>query len=282
MFNIILIDVRKYWFSKRGAFMAMVILLIISFFFQGIHDFVNDVNEKINGVGVYAFLMSDSYSHNLVLMNFIIFISNAPFGDVNQIYVILRSGRKRWNAAQITYLFFAALVYHLLVVLLCNAMLTGDVELEKYWGSAEHTLAQTSAKYIFNIPLSFPYKIIYLYTPWQALGLSLTLNIAVSFILGLIIYVVNILWKAGAGAFFAIVFCVFDLAFNGLGLANKFYQYSLVSMSSLAVIDPGFNRFIPTLYVTFIRYTIILLFLLFLSFYCYRNLKVDTFEGGVI
>lgn len=154
----------------------------------------------------------------LVLMSCAtVLFCNAPFGTAQLPFILLRTGRLQWLIGQLLYIFLAALVYTLFVLLSSIAVLFPYVRFTGEWGTIIDTIFTTGTPYEMGYPIALQGSA-YVYfelKPLQAVFLS-----------SLLFYLSTVL--LGAAAFFG------NLVSDGM--LGVYFDGFLICLSSVASI----------------------------------------------
>lgn len=227
----------------------LVLLLMVSIFiwdgFSPLILFSRSVEVRTHLL-LFPFFAGDPVKQLLLMAGVIFLFADAPFMNNNQPYVMIRSGRYAWALGQVFYILLASALYFAVFMGISMLILLprGTFNLEG-WGKIVQTLAQTDA--IDQIGLSFgiPMRIVNLYTPIQAFFLCFILEWLAASFLGLVMFVVNMVWDKSIGAFVAIMITLFDLLIVNMFPLSMNY-FSPVSLARLSVLDPTQTFIMPS------------------------------------
>ena len=113
-FSICLQNLRK-WSKDYRIWSIFALLFIV------IQIYVDDI-KKLSlyldcdiPVWIFPFMYSQYYTKVLFTVPIILLFCNAPFIDQNQLYIYIRSGRKKWLTGQILYIIAASFIYYLFI-----------------------------------------------------------------------------------------------------------------------------------------------------------------------
>lgn len=141
---------------------------------------------------VFPFLMQQNYIQLIFVLGAVMLFCDAPFFEGISVFEIMRSGKREWFISRILYIVFSSIIYVLLVVLLTVLMLVKRIDLTDEWGKVLTTLASTNAAEVMgNKYIGLDYHLIVMYTPLQAMLMSMGIAILVSTVVGLLIFAVN-------------------------------------------------------------------------------------------
>jgi hypothetical protein len=173
-----------------------------------------------------------------------------PGMEENEPYVMLRSGRMPWLHGKILSIISLAVVYQIAVFILLSSIV-GKINFSFIWDRGLSTLALTDASMMFNINMTFSYKVIAMYSTAAALFLTVSLNLLLCIFSGAAILLINSVMRRPVGSILIFAFALLDQAIGGLAVSDYFYKVSPVSLASIMVINDGYVSYHPTL-----RYTI--------------------------
>lgn len=228
------------WTTDYKIWITAIILCIL------VHSYWSDISIINQSLGmksspwIFPFLYSQFYMKLLFTLPLILIFCNAPFIDSNQIFVIMRSGHRKWIISQILYIIFASAIYYIFIFAL--SILIGlpysDWQLE--WGKVINTISVTNAAQnngVFFVEMS-P-VVTRFFDPIQACWFTFLLSWLCGIFLGLIIFLLNLITNTKfAGITVSASFTVFSfMVANGdLGFLLK---YSPVSWNTLNNLDVG-------------------------------------------
>lgn len=241
MDNIIKV-IRIAYYSLKKTFTGSKIYIALILSFMYIQFMLNPVKvfaENVHiGVApyVFPFLLTSSYSVKIFLLLVILLFCNAPFMDETQLYILVRTGRKRWCAGQILYIMLLSGLYTLLLILFTVLALTPQLSIEIGWGKVINTLAQTGIAAAQGIPISFDYTIILKYHPIAAMVLEGFLCWLLFVLFGNIIFTVNMKISKFAGNIIAVSLVFFQMISEEISpFLTYFSPASWVSLSFLDI-----------------------------------------------
>ncbi|MCI9577127.1 MAG: hypothetical protein HFJ84_10960 [Clostridiales bacterium] len=272
IFNFSFQNFRK-WMSNPRIYMIGILLILYIFNTTiPISKFCQTVQVSISP-WYFPFLTSDQWVIPILFSGLILLFCDAPFIDQSQPYNIIRSGRKKWIAGQLLYIFFASIIYFLFILIISTLLLLPVTRWQTDWGRVLNTLATTTAQSEFHIPITFHQKIILLYNPIQALGISFLMNILVGTFIGLLIFVINLRFNRILGC---IIAAIPTLLTNTIFFNEFFLVYYIpVSWVSLIKLDPTGKQLLPS--VTYAS-IVILALIAILSIISFLGIKRKPIE----
>lgn len=218
-------------------------------------NFSEDVQIDISP-WIFPFLFTQKFIKLLFFFPLILLFCNAPFIDDNQAYIILRSGRIPWSIGQVGYIIFATAIYFLFLVFLTIAINIFNLQFTSEWGKVLGTLANTNAANLVGLKINVSSNILHYFSPLQAMWFTFLLNWLVGVLLGLIIYVFNLLSNIRmAGVLIASFLLVLDATVTG---RPNLYRFSPVSWSNLDRINIEGITQMPTITYIYLLFAILI------------------------
>ncbi len=251
-----IISIAVYSVRQRAVEPRVLLLfvLMIAFIWNDlsvIGDFSGMMKIKTNPL-IFPFLSSDPVKQLILLSGVVFLFSDAPFINKCQPYVIIRSKRSSWVLGQILYIIMASAIYYL--ILMCASiliLLPNTTFATDGWGKIINTLAQTNAGAQIHLQFGVSEKITAFYSPFTAFGLSFLLNCSIASFLGLLMFVINLKFNRMIGLIVGATVLFFDLLTINM-LPYKFYHFSPVTLSRLAILDPIGVSTLPDISYSFI------------------------------
>lgn len=273
--SIAVYSIRK-WFSNPRYSILFIMLFILTWTtLNPVKNFCTYTGVRTNPL-LFVFY-SCNFIHQLLFMSGIIFLfSNAPFMDECELYVIQRSGRKSWVIGQILYIFMSSAIYFLILILMSILILAPYSTFgTDGWGKVINTLSQTNAAGQVNLGFMVPYKIIRLYSPFQAIFLCFIFEWLAASIIGMAMFCVNLLFKESLGIVIGSIVVGLDLLITN-ALPYTLYRFSPVSIGRLSIIDPSKTYFYPSILDGLILDGILLIILCVISIISMRKNAIDV------
>lgn len=233
-FRIAVNNFRKWRANPRYYILALLLLMFLNIFLAPVRRAASFVELPVSA-WVFPFLMSNYYFLMIIMFGFVLFLCDAPFIDSEQAYLIIRSGKKTWLKGQLLYICLASAVYFLFVFLVSVILLLPNITFSADWGKLLRTLSQTDLSQQFEVSLGISYKIIRLYHPAAAMGISALMAWLVGVLFGVLLFVLNAFFSRAVGV----------IVTSGLVLLEIFARsnpyrityFSPVSWASLTILD---------------------------------------------
>lgn len=179
---------------------------------------------------VYPFIYFKSYWQLVLSFCFILLLSNAPFIDTNQRYVMIRSGRRTWASGCVLYTVTASLIYNSIVFLLSVLFVLPNSFMTMEWGTVLTSIAYSkgASAQLFMVSRA----LITNYTPLEALLHTLLLQILLGILLGEIMFVFNLAAQKPIGTIIGVA-----IVLTRLIIPDKWAFLSPATLANLDAVD---------------------------------------------
>lgn len=171
----------------------------------------------------------------IIMLAFVLLVSDAPFRSRQQQFVLQRIGKAKWIQGQLLYLLLASVIFTVVLWLLSWVFFLPEVEWRNSWGPVIQTAAQTGSHSSYA-PVPISYEIIKNATPLEANAWCFFMMIAVCFLLGEIITLCNLWGKGGLGTAIVIGLIMLSYLLRLLSYTVGAYRFFLW-VSPLSWID---------------------------------------------
>lgn len=190
--SICLQNLRKWQTDYRVWTIAALMIIMVQIY-------VDDMRKLSFGLGtcmpvwIFPFLYSQFHTKLIYTFPLILLFCNAPFIDSNQIFVYIRTGRKKWICGQMLYIVASSALYYIFLffisvlstVFYCNE---GFAE----WGKTLMTTANSNAAMVFDCPyIDISPRILDYFTPLQAVWFTFLMSWLCGIVIGMIIFLCN-------------------------------------------------------------------------------------------
>ena len=187
MFRIAMMNFRK-WGSAYRVYVVLASILVFTYIrTDPVRTYAQDLGLSVTPY-FFAFQMADNITRLLFYFGLILLLCDAPFTDSQQLFVFMRTGRRKWFMGQILYIFLATAAYFLLVAIASIIMFIPYEAPSLRWGTVYTICAESTILTGTYIP-----KIVVdSYTPIQACLLTFAVNTGIGTLLGLVIFLGNL------------------------------------------------------------------------------------------
>lgn len=229
------------WLMNYKIYLAVLFLIIfinnnfdnVFLFSEGSRYFVTPY--------LFPFIFTHPYMRLIIFSCIIFLFANAPFINSLQLSMISRCGRKIWYRSQMTYIFICSVtltIFLLLFPVLPNAKL---IVFKNDWGKVIGTLT-TNSDMIHPIE----YNVVNRYTVWEAMSYTVVVFLLLSFFLGLLIYLCNILFQSqSVGIIITVAIMMLDWMLWITDI-NKLLWFSPISWVQISNMAYARENFVPS------------------------------------
>ncbi len=234
--HVIYLQLSK-WYRSPKAWLSFVLLIVI------VGGMANDYARCAHSVGsqiqiseVFVAVCSYRVSFMFYVFGLSLLLSDAPFFDDNAVYYISRLGRKHWHFGIVAYIFLASFLYAVVILAIGLPFTLAKLSLHNEWSQVTHLISKNSLSIDVGQGIYISPAIIKAYTPYEAMLMQLLLLILYGCFMSMMIYVVNLATKKGAGIIVALAVHVFMLvlSLDNLPIARRFSLYNYANLASIA------------------------------------------------
>lgn len=191
------------------------------------------------GLGVscwfYPFLFSMSMCVLFLYFGLVLLFCNAPFVDGQQMFVILRSGKKIWFRGQIFYIILSSIGYFTYIFILSIVMYLPHLGITGEWGTVLWEFVRNPGITDGLIP-AINVRTLSMFSPMKACLLIWLLNVLVGCFLGFLIFYINLYKNRTYGSAIALmVVLISNLEKVGGNFMDKIVYISPVSWTDLHI-----------------------------------------------
>lgn len=276
IFLVCLQNIRKWHKDYRILTIAVLILIMINIYLDDFHDLCENLHSEMP-IWIFPFIYQQYYMKVIFTVPIILLFCNAPFIDNNQIYVLLRTGKCKFIAGQIFYIFVSSAIYYIFIIISVFILIVfKSPEYSMKWGKVLKTIAETDISSIGNYPfIEVSDMVIRCFTPVQAVLFTFLTSWSNAVMIGIIIFSCNYLLK---NKYVGSIITSFDIVFSffvEIGGYPKLINYSPTSWITLDKIDIGYMTEYPTFRYCMSFYWITIAVLLFFNFAFGRKIEID-------
>ena len=276
VFSIAFHNLRRWPVNPRFYLIFIMLVLYLYSKINPINTFCIDTGYKISPY-IFSFIMSEQNSVLLIMLGIVLLFCDAPFIEIDQPYIIMRSGRKLWVLGQMIYIVIASMLYVLVIMLLSILILLPNLEFNIEWGKVIGTFAQANVAYQHNITIPFEFSIYNAYTPLSATGIAFFNCWIVSVFLGMCMFVLNLNISRSAGAIGTTLLVLWQMVVTKTW--TGFTKFSPVTWVSLAKIDTNGNTLYPTLEYIYIVILTMIVILFAISVFSMKKRDINVLKS---
>ena len=191
-------NMRKWMMNPRIYLVFIMVALYLHSIVSPIVEFCEYSGYRITPF-LFPYIMSHSFSVMIIMFGVVLLFCDAPFIELDQPYIILRSGRKIWLCGQLVYIIIASFIYIFFILLVSIIIFSSYLEWDITWGKVIGTFAQTSVGAQHGIAIPFSFYIYNGYSPISAMLTTFFNSWLVSTILGSLMFALNLRFSRASG-----------------------------------------------------------------------------------
>lgn len=232
---------KKKFLSIRFLTFLLLQFLITIYYTSNIANFARDVSYPASQ-WCLPLLYSNSYFILLLMVTIIYYFSDVPFMNHNEMYQIIRVGRKKWALGKIIGIILFSFIMPLIQMIMVLIPLIGNLRFETGWGKVLYTLSITNAGFKYNS--IFSSSIVQLYTPLRAMLICFLISALLTTFIGLLMYTLSLILSRLAAVTVTTIIVFFGIISKNLIWTHYWIMHisplSWLDLSSVAT-KPGHN-----------------------------------------
>lgn len=215
----------------RLPFVFGMVMLYVAEILSAVLRFSQSVQIDVTPFA-FVFLINDYRVQFVIAVCAVILFCNAPFEDEACPYLIARAGKLSWGLGQILSICKISLCYVICLAAAAVVPFHGHIQWSNEWGKIWGTLGKTNAGTRFGVSLSVSQNVIRAYEPVHALAISMLLEAACIFSIGLLICFGNQITGRPVGTLAGAWVAVLDVCVSNDWMEWA-YGFSPVSLAQL-------------------------------------------------
>lgn len=271
-------NIRK-WGSNARVKMCLVLAVLFVFTYtSGLRMLASNLHTDMHP-WIFPFLFTHQYKKVTFMLPLLFIFCDAPFIDANQTYVILRTNRRSWSVGQLLYIIIGSFLYSLVLLastIICNI---GYIKWGMTWGTVLGTAGPGGGLTALKQSMSTVYVsniIIRYYTPLQAMFFAFLLMWMSFIIIGLIVYVMNVLTRTQmAGTLMAGFLILMSVVAD---IRSQLTFLSPISWNSLNKIDVAHTTSFPGIGFVLLVYSIMISVLIIMAVFLGKRQEIIVKE----
>jgi len=276
IFKVAFYNLRKWIINPRIYMIFIMITLYLHSRISPINAFCLNSGYKISPY-IFPYLMSDPNIVLIIMMGVVLLFCDAPFIEIDQPYMIMRSGRITWLWGQFAYIALASMIYFITMLALSVLMLLPNFSFSSNWGKVIGTFAQTNVANQHLISIPFDFLLYNSYSPVSAISVSFINSFLIAVFIGMLIFVLNSNISRFAGVITATLLVLWHLVTYKTW--TGFTRYSPITWVSLSKIDINGNTLYPSLpYIYFVTVVLIIVLIL-IAIMSFRKRDIDVIKS---
>lgn len=265
-----LIKALRHYRFYIGCIIGLSIILLNGTYLL---DYSKNIGESVSIYDIYIYSSADRFAMFLCLLGVFVILSDLPFTDSEEIYVIIRTGKFSWVKGKILYLIVICTLYHLMLIIVTFCFSMPEGYYGNIWSIPLYNLAITDHYAGEQWGLYFPYHyLLTLFSPVTVLLFSFILNCLYSISLGVILFFFTLKYHYIFGFSSALGLHMLNYLIVRMG-NSSLLKFSLFGNSIMAYHNYGRNyisKNFPSLIFSLLLFTIIITVT---SIFCYYTLE---------
>lgn len=246
VFSIAIEGIKKWATQPRMYVVALSIFVFAWTQIKGIRACLAEQNLGIS-YSFSSFLFSSSICTFFLYLSVILMFCDAPFVDRQQLFVIVRSGKRNWFLGKIIYVFLASVIFAICVNLVCWIEFFPYIGFGNKWGDMALQIVREPAG--IGAAFSLKERTLEMFSPLKAFFLQFLIIICTNIFLGLLIFFVNLHKSKTYGSAVALSVVIISVMIQFAQNYENVLQYiSVVSWGNLSIYSRGVGA-VPLSYV---------------------------------
>lgn len=191
--HICLQNLRKWQTDYRIWIIGLMAVILIAVFEDGMRNIADYLGLK-PPIWIFPFIYYQFYTKLSYMVLIILLFCNAPFTDQNQVFVLMRSGHKKWLLGQILYIVTASGLFYAFLLAVSLLLSVFGAEFSWEWGDViKNIVANPLIIYDANGRfVEISHLITTFFKPVQAVWFTLLLSFLCTVFIGLLIFFCNL------------------------------------------------------------------------------------------
>lgn len=209
-------------------------------------------------------------------LGLLVIFSRLPFKNNQQVFLVLRTGKASWIISHLIFIVFVSVLYFIIFISITLLSLFPYVYFDlESWGKVVNTFCEMPMEYSLT-SIAFEKAVVVNFTPLSACAYFVFVVIIVSYLLGVIQFVFNVLSNGIAGNIIASIL-LFLYLFSLIASGNLYMYISPISWINFQNLNVV-NKYYPSM-----QYTVLVVFIssLLLTIACAiignKKIKISLF-----
>lgn len=223
--------IKYVWEDFISNFLSRRLLVFCVFQFYILHYYIHSVKQFSVAADypaspwILPFAGQNVFFLFVYGISVIYFYSNIPFMQRNEMYVLIRQGRKRWIHIKILRIWLSAVLLSVIELILSILPLFPCLEWSTEWGKLYNSLAMTNAGLEYNVKLSFSYELISEHNPLITMLIFGTILCISTGLIGMIMFAVSICMNRTGAVLIGTFFSILPVVFANLHLYQQWISF---------------------------------------------------------
>lgn len=237
-------SLSKLAFTPKSAVVLALLFFRMKDYYRNLRKFLLDYGETINAFGLMSNLIASAQFYLIAGIGLMLILSDAPFYDQAQQYVLARARKMPWLVGQLLCVLAAAGIFLLALLAMQHLMLWNCLDYGRGWGRAINTLARTSMADGYGIHMPFSRDFMRLWSVRRCFALSMALCWGGYTVCALVMFNINLVTRSKAGLLAAILMLLLDMVMD-FGVDVRYYVLSVASLGRLPLLNTGNHPYYP-------------------------------------
>lgn len=244
----------------RFKICILLIFLFMNIILEETNHFVFSVGYNISP-WIITFIINQRFMRIILYCLYLLLVCETPYSNMNQLFLLIRSGKLCFFIGKIFYIFLLSILYALILCISSILCIIHHIEFTFEWGKVLGTLALTDASSTFNHSIKLSSNFILNYSPISIFLLTFLLSSISFFVIGMTIYCFNIVTNnCLIGNIIIAIFILFDFLLETDIVYQKLIYFSPLTWTNTTLLDLNKNTTIyPSLFYVLCGYIILIL-----------------------
>lgn len=191
---------------------------------HGFLPYAREIGEPITP-WILPLLPGYKTRYPIVMLAFVMLISDAPFRNEQQRLVIQRTGKRQWILGQILYLFLLSVIFTAVLFVLSWIFLLPRLQWNTQWGTVLETACRYPDAYSVTPPILPSFDILRGCTGLEATLWTMGVQVLICFFLGLLVMVCNLYTRQMVGIAVATALVFFSFFVRSFSNMNEYFRF---------------------------------------------------------
>ena len=187
--KIIMCNLANWTRNYKIYFVVLTLIIFVLDNYTAVFDFAYQARFRVSPY-LFPFCFTHPFMRIVIFSCVIFLFSNAPFISGFQLLLLSRTGKKKWYLAQMVYLIICCFLLTAFLVALPVIRNISMIAFLKDWGKVIETLARQ-----FDIVHPISYQTVSRYSAQEVMVYTVCISILLMMLIGMILYLCNILFK---------------------------------------------------------------------------------------
>lgn len=187
------ISYRKLFNTERPYLILILMLVLLWGYTQPMIRFSVQQDAPMQIFEPFISLFTTMTITLFPMLGLLFLLNDAPFIEDDTLYVLTRSSKVAWAAAQILYMVSLIIIYYFLILSTTCLMSAGRAYLDNRWSETAYLLSSTQAATVENVPIFIDAGILWSTLPLHAMIHTFVLACLYGCFVGMLLFLINLL-----------------------------------------------------------------------------------------